>query len=237
MFPLNQDLLLSSFQKWLIVWKLWLLSTILPPHKNLILVKNKKVSQAAFMYCLLISLLPGLGGCICKIFSEKCQTHKVFLILWLLFLNKSFSTWLGKFLYGDKDNRFRKMKYIQVRVTRGTEKFLPTLWPCLCILEILSRIMIPSLLVIVGTSCCNVWLLRDSGLHQSEPVSITSPVTTWCQPPLLGPQDVPLSTKRVCLDRDDHSLDKIPIEPPSTSCNLSRTPNSFNGDDAGGHLH
>ena len=30
---------------------------------------------------------------------------------------------------------------------------------------------------------------------------------------LQSPQDVPLSTKRVCLDRDDHSLDKIPIEP------------------------
>ena len=30
---------------------------------------------------------------------------------------------------------------------------------------------------------------------------------------LQSPQDVPLSTKRVCLDRDDHSIDKIPIEP------------------------
>ena len=68
------------------------------------------------------------------------------------------------------------------------------------------------ILVIAGRSY-DVWIvLCQSELHHPCRVSDVHLLLS-----LLSAfrvlKDVPLSTKRVCLDRDDHSLDKIPIEP------------------------
>ena len=57
------------FQKWLIVWKLWLLGSILFRYKTLFLLRIFKF--LAWLSCIVCLY--------CKFSSEKCQTHWSFL--------------------------------------------------------------------------------------------------------------------------------------------------------------
>ena len=109
------------FQKWLIVWKLWLLGSILFRYKTLFLLRIFKF--LAWLSCIVCLY--------CKFSSEKCQTHWSFLSYDCSCLAKYFLHDLGNFVKKtiySKDNRFppqgtRSERGEEMKIFRGIKNY------------------------------------------------------------------------------------------------------------------